>query len=74
MSDEEKELRRWDALPARSGEAFGAARARALAAGQKILQSDKGVIYEISPTGEAREVKRVDPPVRVAKGKIITLR
>ena len=74
MSSEEKELRRWETLPARSGEAFEAARARALASGQRVLQSDQGVIYEVSPGGQSREVKRVDPPLRVKKGKVITLR
>ena len=74
MSDEEKELRNWETLPARSGEAFVAARARALASGQSVLQSDKGVIYEVTPDGKTREVKQIEPPFRVAKGTVITLR
>ncbi|MCX6953190.1 MAG: hypothetical protein NTV51_13640 [Verrucomicrobia bacterium] len=74
MSDEEKELHRWETLPGRSGEAFAAARARALAAGQPVVQSDMGVIYEVLQNGGRREIKRIDPPVRSQKGKIIALR
>lgn len=74
MSNEEKELRTWEVLPARSGEAFVAARERALASGQSVLQSANGVIYQVSPNGAAREVKRIDPPLRVEKGKIIILK
>ncbi len=74
MSNEEKEQHTWDALPARSGEAFKVARARALASGLPVLHSDGGVIYEISQNGVRREIKRIDPPVPVKKGTIVTLR
>lgn len=74
MSNEEKELRTWDVLPARSGEAFVAARERALASGQSVLQSNEGVIYQVSPSGQFQEIKRIDPPLQVEKGKIIILK
>jgi hypothetical protein len=38
-------------FPAISGSAFAAARDRALASGQSVLQSQDGVIYEVFPDG-----------------------
>ena len=74
MSNEEKELQTWEVLPSRSGEAFVAARDRALASGQSVLQSAAGVIYQVSPSGASHEVMRIDPPLQVEKGKIIILK
>lgn len=74
MSNEEKELRTWEGLPALSGQAFVAARERALASGQSVLQSTDGVIYKVLPSGVAHEVKRIDPPLKVEKGTVILLK
>lgn len=74
MSNEEKEQRGWEALPERSGEAFAAARQRALEAGRRVVESDAGVIYELSQNGVRKELKRVAAPTRVTKGRVITLK
>lgn len=74
MSNEDKELSAWETLPARAGEAFAVARARAIAAGQRIVESRNGVIHEFTDDGASQVVKRIDPPLRVTKGKVITLK
>ena len=60
-------------FPLVSGSAFVEARKEALAHGLSVLQSENGVIYEVFPNGYQREVKRVDPPVPVVLGRIITI-
>jgi len=61
-------------FPAVSGSAFAAARARVLASGQSILESQDGIIYEVSPDGCKRPVKKIEPPTQFVTGKIFTLR
>ena len=44
-------------FPAVSGSAFAAARERALASGQSVLQSEEGAIYEVFPDGTRRRIE-----------------
>jgi hypothetical protein len=61
-------------FPTVSGSAFAAARARVLASGQSVLQSQDGVIFEVFPDGRKLAVKQIEPPVRFVSGKIFTIR
>jgi hypothetical protein len=61
-------------LPVLSGIAFVKAREQMLAAGQDVLQSEQGVIYRVTPSGESTAVKRIDPPSVVQKGSKVQLR
>ena len=61
-------------FPAISGSAFAAARDRALASGQSVLQSQDGVIYEVFPDGRKVPVKKIEPPTQFVSGKIFTIR
>jgi hypothetical protein len=63
-----------DEFPTMAGAAFGAARARVLASGQSVLQSEQGSICEVFPDGRRRIVKKISPPVQVVCGRIITRR
>jgi len=60
-------------FPALSGAAFAEARARVLASGQSVLQSQDGVIYEVFPDGRRLEVKKIDPPTQFISGSIFTI-
>jgi hypothetical protein len=61
-------------FPAVSGSAFAEASASVLASGQSVLQSKDGVIYEVFPDGQRREVKRIEMPVEVDAVRILTIR
>ena len=61
-------------FPPLSGVAFDTARTQALAAGLKVLQSEDGVIYEVSPDGSRRRVKEIELPTQVVSGRKITIR
>ena len=61
-------------LPALSGVAFTEARRQMLASGQSVLQSERGTIYRVSPSGETTPIKQIKPPTPVTKGTKITLR
>jgi len=61
-------------FPPVSGSAFVEARKEALDHGLSVLQSENGVIYEVFPNGYRREVKRVEPPIAVVPGSVITIR
>jgi hypothetical protein len=73
MSDQDIQLLESE-FPAKSGMAFAAAREQALASGQSVLQSQDGVIYEVFPDGHQVVVKRIEPPTKVAPGKVFTIR
>jgi hypothetical protein len=73
MSDQEIQILE-SQFPATSGEAFAEARRKMLAAGQSVLESSKGIIYEIFPDGRRLKVKEIDPPVYVTPGLKVTLR
>ena len=55
-------------IPAAAGAAFAAARRVTLAAGLSVLESEDGVIFEVSPDGRRVERKRIEPPTSIAKG------
>ncbi len=66
MSNEEEALEEAERrLPEMAGEAFRKARERALKAGRSVVISDAGAIYEVSPAGTRRQLKTIDPPVRL---------
>jgi hypothetical protein len=60
-------------FPPASGVAFSDARSNVMASGQNILESDNGVIYEVTPAGERKFFKEIDPPVDVTPGQKIEL-
>jgi len=69
MADEEKHIRDLEnQFPALSGSAFAAARERTLAAGQSVLQSFGGAIYEVFPDGTRKFVKQIETPIPVTRG------
>jgi hypothetical protein len=71
MSDQEKNIEILEGqFPAMSGSAFAAARARVLASGQSVLQSEQGCIYEVFPDGRRILRKTIEPPISVVPGKI----
>lgn len=61
-------------LPALAGKAFAEARERMLAAGQSVLESEAGMIYETFPDGRCHPVRRIEPPIPMVKGSRLTLR
>jgi hypothetical protein len=61
-------------FPAVSGSAFAAAREQTLAAGQSVLESKQGVIYEVFPDGHRRQVKKIEPPTQFSLGYKIAIR
>jgi hypothetical protein len=73
MSDQDIQLLE-SQFPAVSGSAFAAAREQALAAGQSVLESKQGVIYEVFPDGQRRRVKEIDPPTQFSAGYKVTIR
>ena len=74
VSDEEKTLRFLESqFPAVSGSAFADARLQTLAAGQSVLQTENGVIYEVFPDGTRIERKRIEAPKVFPKGTRIQL-
>jgi hypothetical protein len=75
MSDQEKKILELESqFPTVSGVTFNAALRQTLAAGQSVLQSEAGVIYEIFPDGSRRRVKTIEPPTPVEPGKKIVIR
>jgi len=56
-----------------SGSVFASARKRVLESGQSALQSEGGSIYEVFPDGRKQFVKAIEPPIRVASGRKMTL-
>ena len=72
--DEEKRLDYLESqIPAVSGLAFATARLQALDAGLKVLQTDDGVLYEVSPDGSKKAVGKVPASVSARVGKVIRL-
>lgn len=74
MSDDEKTFQFLETqLPAVSGSAFADARLQTLAAGQSVLQSENGVIFEVFPDGTRIERKRIEAPKPFARGTLLQL-
>jgi len=61
-------------FPALSEIAFTGASKQTLAAGQSVLQTDEGVIYEFFPDGTRRRVKDAEPSTPVTPGRKINIR
>jgi hypothetical protein len=57
-----------------AGSAFASARQQALNAGNSVLQSEQGSIYEIFPDGRREFVKKIEPPTPNVPGRRITIR
>ena len=75
MSEQDEAIQRLeDQFPPVSGSAFAAARAKVLASGQSVLQSEGGAIYRVFPDGKKELVKQIEPPTYVVSGSIFTLR
>lgn len=60
-------------FPPASGAAFSNARDSVIASGQNFLESENGIIYEVTPAGERKFFKEIDPPVEVTPGRKIQL-
>jgi hypothetical protein len=75
MSDQENTIRNLEIqFPAMSGVTFTQASHRMLEAGQSVLQTDEGVIYEYFPDGTRQHVKDIEPPTPVIPGQKIDIR
>ena len=73
MADKDIEMLE-NQFPTSSGVAFHEAFQQTLKSGFKVLQSEDGVIYEVSPDGSRRRVKEIEPPTQVTFGSKITIR
>ena len=74
MPDQESEIQKLESqFPPISGEAFAAARARVLASGQSVLQSEDGALYEVFPDGRKVFVKQLEPPTKAVPGTKLTI-
>ena len=74
MTDEEKKMiEAENQFPLLSGVAFQHAREEVLKSGESILVSDEGAIFEVSPTGERKFLKSIDPPVHLSRLVKVTL-
>jgi hypothetical protein len=73
MADKDIEILE-NQFPPSSGIAFHEAFQQTLKSGLKVLQSEDGVIYEVSPDGSRRRVKEIEPPTQVISGSKITIR
>jgi hypothetical protein len=75
MADQENNIETLEnQFPSISGSVFAAAREQALAAGRSVLQSEGEYIYEVFPDGRRVVVKKIEPPIPVVPGSIITIR
>jgi len=75
MADQENNIERLEnQFPPLSGVAFDTARKQTLDYGLSVLQSEGGVIYEVSPDGVRKFVKQIDPPTTIAPGLKINIR
>jgi hypothetical protein len=69
MPTPEQEIERLEQeFPTLAGIAFAAARQRALDAGESVLHSENGFIYEVFPDGRRRVIKQVNPPIEITPG------
>ena len=61
-------------FPARSGEAFAAARRSVLASGQSVLQTEGAFLVRVFPDGRKEVVKQIEPSTPVKRGAIYTIK
>jgi hypothetical protein len=67
LSEEEiEELER--RFPEMAAAAFAQARARALAAGLSVVETQDAMLYEVFPDGTRKAIKPIEPPTIVVKG------
>ena len=75
MADQESDILKLEnQFPAVSGSAFAAAREKALASRQSVLESRDGAIYEVFPDGRRVFVKQIEPTTPAEPGSKITIR
>ena len=75
MSEQERQLQDLESrFPLLSGKAFAAARAKVLASGQSVLQTEGGYIVRVSPNGRKQRLKPVAPPTPCTPGTTLTIR
>ncbi len=72
MSDHEIQILE-SKFPALSGDAFAAARKRALDAGLSVVESFGNTLYRIDPDGNRQTVKTLECPTPVVPGTKIKL-
>lgn len=68
MLSEEEIGERERRIPELAAVAFAKAYRRTLAAGQSLLVSDNGFIWEVFPDGTRKMIKQIEPPMPVVKG------
>lgn len=74
MTDSEAEILELENLfPTLADSVFKEACEKALASGLTVMQSIKGVIYEVSPDGTRKFVKNIEPGTPVTPGTKIVL-
>lgn len=61
-------------IPPLSGSAVTVAYWQALAAGNSVLETDDGAIYEVFPDGSRTLVKTITPPIPVVPGATYELK
>lgn len=75
MSDPEKVmLHLEEQIPALSRSAVTVAYLQTLAAGDSVLESEQGAIYEVFPDGTRRLVKQISAPTPVEPGRKLRIR
>lgn len=75
MSEQERQLQDLESrFPLFSGKAFAAARAKVLASGQSVLQTEGGYIVRVFPDGRKQRLKPVEAPTLVTPGTTFTIR
>lgn len=74
MSEQEKKIVQLESLISSSaGITFSQARQQTLDAGQSVMQSEQGVIFEVFPDGTRKRIKEIEPPTAVEPGKKIII-
>ena len=75
MSERERQLQDLESrFPPASAKAFADARARVLASGQSVLQTEGGFIVRVFPDGRKQRLKPVEAPTLVTPGTTFTIR
>jgi hypothetical protein len=74
MPDQERDIQELESqFPTASGLAFAAARAKVLASGQSVLQSEDGFIVRVFPDGRKQRLQPVEAPTLVTPGTTFTI-
>ena len=62
-----------DHIPELADAAIKQAYWSALASGSSVLECSDGILYEVSPDGSKRQIKKVKPPLPVTIGQRLEL-